>query len=257
MKIIKEIIKVTILSILITLISITAVSADNITGQEIVDKAEDNMDYGNYHSQAQMIIYTTGGDKRELKMGIWGEGIDNSIMKYYEPARIEGVTFLFIKDDIWSYFPRTGRVRHLASSSKNQKMMGSSFSYDDFSSEAFDDYNAELISSEKEQGEDCYKVEGKAKNNEAAYDGYTAWITEEDFRLLKVDYFKEEQKIKVMTIEAFMKVNGKLRPKKIIMKDLNEDNQTVFEYLNIETEVKFSPNYFNKRNLERISKSQL
>ncbi|RCW57385.1 MULTISPECIES: outer membrane lipoprotein-sorting protein [Halanaerobium] len=257
MKIAKKIINLSILAALMIIIAVSIVNAANITGQEIIDKAEDNMDYGNYQSQAQMTIHTTGGDKRELKMEIRGEGTEKSIMKYYEPARIEGVTFLFIKDDIWSFFPRTGRVRHLAASTKNQKMMGSSFSYDDFSSEAFEDYSVKLIGNEKMLGEECYKVEGQAKSDEAAYDGFTAWVTEGDFRLLKVNYFKAGEKIKVMTIETFMKVNGKLRPKKITMKDLNEDNQTVFEYIEIETGVNFRPNYFNKRNLERISKSQL
>ena len=37
-------------------------------------------------------------------------------------------------DDIWTYFPRTRRVRKLASHAKKQKVPGSDFSFGDFSS---------------------------------------------------------------------------------------------------------------------------
>ena len=38
-------------------------------------------------------------------------------------------------DDIWTYFPRTRRVRKLASHAEKQKVQGHDFSFGDFSSE--------------------------------------------------------------------------------------------------------------------------
>lgn len=246
--------KILYLTIILILIFFSSTFAVDLTGREIINKAEDNMDYGNFHSLAQMTIITTGGAKRVLEMDVWGQGTSKSIMKYNQPSRIKGVSFLFLKNDIWSYFPRTGRVRHLASSIKNQKMMGSSFSYDDFSCDAFDDYTVKLIREERLGGEDCYVIEGIAKSDEAAYNRLTAWVTKDGFRLLKVNYFEDKQKVKIMIVNSFFKLNGELRPEKITMEDLNDDNKTVFEYLKIETEVKFSSDFFNKRNLERISR---
>lgn len=242
------------LTIVLTFILLNTTSAITISGQEIMDKAEENMNYGNYNGKAEMIIFTSSGDERVLKMEIWGQGTDKSIMKYYNPRRVSGVTFLFLNDDIWSYFPRTGRVRHLGAHVKNQEMMGSSFSYDDFSGDVFDDYQSKLIKEEEElAGEKCYLVEGIAKNKEAGYDSFTAWVTKDGFRPLQVYYFQDKQKVKIMTCETFHKVNGQLRPKKIVMKDLRDDDKTIFEYLEIKTGVKFAPDFFHERNLKRIS----
>ena len=248
-----KIVSVTCLVFLVVFTMMGNIYAAEISGQEIMDNAEGNMDYGKYKAKAEMTIFTTSGNKRVLKMEMWGAGAEKTLMKYYSPARVEGVTFLFLNNDIWSYFPRSGRVRHLASHIENQNMMGSSFSYEDFSSEAFDDYKTELIREENLRDDKCYVVEGKAKNEDVSYERFIAWVTKKDFRTLQVNYFNEGQKVKVMTIENFEKINDNLRPKKIVMEDLMKDNKTVFEYLELRTGVEFNPNFFNKRNLKRIS----
>ncbi len=251
-RILKTKIIIFITCLLFLMIPTIAQGAD-LTAQEIIDKTEANMDYGSYQGQAEMTINTSSGDKRVLKMEMWGEGTDKSIIKYYSPSRIEGVTFLFLKDDIWSYFPRTGRVRHLAAHVKNQSMMGSSFSYEDFSSEAFTDYETIIKREEKFNGEDCYLIEGEASNDKAAYQRLIAWITKEGFRTLKVNYFNDGQQVKEMLVTEYQKINGDMRPKTVVMKDLLEDKETTFSYLEIKNGVDFAPNFFHERNLERIS----
>lgn len=231
------------------------VTAVDISGNEIMKKADENMNYGSYKGKGEMIIHTTSGDERVLKMEMWGQGTEESIMKYYEPQRVNGVTFLFLHKNIWSYFPRTGRVRHLGEHVKNQKMMGSSFSYDDFNGKIFDDYQSKLIKEEEFNNEKCYFVKGVAKNDQAAYDSFEAWVAEDGFRPLKVNYFKDNQQVKVMNTESFQRINGELRPQKIVMKDLEDNNTTSFEYLEMKTGIKFRPDFFNERNLKRISQS--
>jgi len=64
-------------------------------------------------------------------------------------------------DDIWMFFPRTQRVRKLATHAKKQKMQGSDFSYEDMGSgDAFiEDYDAQRLEDEMREGHDCFKLE--------------------------------------------------------------------------------------------------
>ncbi|MBM7624109.1 outer membrane lipoprotein-sorting protein [Sporohalobacter salinus] len=244
---------ISLIVLMLILIGVGSGFASEITGKKILDKAETSMDYGHFKGKSKMIIYTTSGDKRVLKMKMWGKGTEKSMMKYYAPSRVEGVAFLYFSNDIWSYFPRTGRTRHLASHIKNQKMMGSSFNYEDFSNDIFDDYQGKLIKEERFKEKKCYVVKAKAKNETTAYDQYIAWITKEEFTPLKIDYYNKGRKIKEMRVKAFLNINEDIKVKKMVMKDLREDDKTVFKYSEIKTGVNFRPNFFHKRNLERIS----
>lgn len=245
--------KVIFFIILLLLGFIFISNANNtLPAKEILDRAEKVMDLGQYRADARMVIQTTGGDERSLELEIWGKGTDKAFMKYTDPTRIRGVTFLFYEDDIWSYFPSTGRIRHLASHIKNQKMMGSSFSYDDMTT-TYDDYEGKIIQEETINGQLYDVIEGKAKTADQTYDKIIAWIARETFLPLKMDFYQNGEKAKTMQIESYMQVNGESKPEKIVMKDLLNNDETLFEYLKMETDEKFEDDFFNQRQLKRIA----
>ena len=243
-----------ILLISLFLVGFISVSlADNVlTAREILDRAEEVMDLGQYRTDARMVIETTGGDQRTLELKIWGKGTDKAFMKYTDPARIRGITFLFYGDDIWSYFPSTGRVRHLASHVQNQKMMGSSFSYEDMTT-TYDDYEGKILKEERINNQGYYVIEGKEKGEDITYDKIIVWIAKKVFLPLKMEFYQEGEKVKTMQIESYMEIKGESKPKKIIMKDLINNDETLFEYLELETDLSFEDDFFNQRQLEHIS----
>ena len=227
--------------------------AQTLTAREILDRAETVMDLGRYHTKAQMTIETTGGDQRTLELEIWGEGTDKAFMKYTDPARIRGVTFLFYEEDIWSYFPSTGRTRHLASHIKNQKMMGSSFSYEDMTA-SYKEYQGEILKEEKIKDRVYYVIRGEQIEEDKAYDQIIAWIARDDFLPLKMDFYQQGEHVKTLEIESYMQVNSELKPERIKMKDILNDDETLFKYLELETVMDFRNDFFDKRMLERISR---
>ena len=244
--------KIIFLLVIVLSVFISVSQANTFTAKEILDQAEKIMDLGQYRADARMVIETTGGDQRTLELEIWGKGTDKAFMKYTNPARIRGVTFLFYEDDIWSYFPSTGRIRHLASHIKNQKMMGSSFSYDDMTS-TYQDYEGKIIQEEKINGQIYDVIEGKAKAVDQTYEKIFVWIARGTFLPLKMDFYQEGEKVKTMQIESYLQVNGESKPEKIIMKDLLNNDETLFEYLKLETNENFEDDFFNQRQLKRLA----
>jgi len=244
--------RIIFLIVILLSVFITVSQANTFTAREILDKAEKVMDLGQYHADAQMVIKTTGGDERTLELEIWGKGTDKAFMKCTNPARVRGMTFLFYEDEIWSYFPSTGRIRHLASHIKNQKMMGSSFSYDDMTI-SYEDYEGKIIQEEKINGQLYDVIEGKEKVDDKTYDKIIAWIAQGTFLPLKMDFYQEGEKVKTMQIESYMQVNGESKPGKIVMKDFLNNDETLFEYLKLETDESFEDDFFNQRQLKRIA----
>jgi hypothetical protein len=82
-------------------------------------------------------IQTSTGQHRmfELESYSADEG-EKTMMRYLRPASIKGQAFLMLNNanDIWTYFPRTNRVRKLASHAKKQNVQGSDFTYEDMGS---------------------------------------------------------------------------------------------------------------------------
>ncbi|NHZ87007.1 MAG: outer membrane lipoprotein-sorting protein, partial [Planctomycetia bacterium] len=114
-----------ILTIMFLTIAIIIAQRAMPTGQEIVEKMSEIMTQENSKATITQTITTSSGKKRifEFEMFTANEG-EKTVMRYLKPSAARGQAFLMLNnaDDIWTYFPRTKRIRKLASSSKNQKV---------------------------------------------------------------------------------------------------------------------------------------
>ena len=96
-------------------------------------------------------------------------------------------------------------------------------------------------------------IEGKAKAADQTYEKIVAWIARGTFPPLKMDFYQEGEKVKTMQIESYLQVNGESKPEKIIMKNLLNNDETLFEYLKLETNENFEDDFFNQRQLKRLA----
>ena len=79
-------------------------------------------------------ITTTSGRKRTFKIRYYAkDGMEKQLMVYVCPNLVKGTGFLMVGDEIWAYFPETGRTRKIASHAKRSKIMGFDFTYEDMS----------------------------------------------------------------------------------------------------------------------------
>jgi len=253
-----------ILTVLCAMIFITIgflyAQEKELTGKEIVEKANELLSPETSYGKLKMTIVTTSGNKRTFVYESWSknEG-EKNLIRYQEPRRVKDQAVLMLNnaDDIWMYFPRTKRVRKLATHAKKQKMQGSDFSYEDMGSgESFmDDFTAERLDDEEMRDYECYKVELIRKpDSDVSYSRLMMWVIKENFYPLVIDYYDEEnpdRKIKHLTQSDIETIDGIPTAMKMVMKNLNDNTQTEMELLEARYNIELSDQLFTERELRK------
>jgi len=228
------------------------------TGDEIVKKMTSVMTQENSKGVMTQTITTSSGKQRtfEFEMFTADEG-EKTLMRYVKPAAARGQAFLMLNnaDDIWTYFPRTKRVRKLASSSKNQKMQGSDFSFEDLGSgdSWSKEYSSTNFGKEKFDGVNCWKLESLGIPEEnPSYPKMIVYVQQSDFYPLKIDYYDDSDFVeKSLILNDIQDIEGV--PTAMIMKMVNhsEGTETTMKTLSITYEWQPPKNFFSERELKK------
>ena len=153
-----------------------------LTGEEIINKVNELINQDAVQAKIKMTITTTSGQKRIFVYDSYSKNKgEKNLIRYIEPKRVKGQAILMLNyaNDIWIYFPRTKRIRKLASQSKSQKMEGSDFSYEDTgASDTFIiDFTSNKLGSEKKEG------------SETGYSRLIMWVIKDSFFPVVIDYY--------------------------------------------------------------------
>ena len=227
---------------------------------DIVKKATDVLTPNSAVSKQRMTITTDSGDKREFEMESFSKDRgEKTLVKYTKPSRVKGQANLMLNnaDDIWTYFPRTNRVRKLATHAKKQKVQGSDFSYEDMGSgDSFvDDFSHSFLKDKRVNGVNCYKIEmAKKKNVESAYAKIVIYISKEDFVMMRADYYGEDAPdfVEKSLFAYDFKVVDKIpTAHSVVMKNLIDETETQLEILEIAYDVALDDKMFTERELKR------
>jgi len=186
------------------LILASGLYSQELTGRDIIQKVNDLINVETSYSKSKMTITTTSGQKRTFISESWTKDKgEKNLVRYLEPVRVKDQAILMLNnaDDIWMFFPRTQRVRKLATHAKKQKMQGSDFSYEDMGSgETFiNDFEAERLEDEQKQGFDCYKVKLTRKPGiDISYVQMIIWVRKDNFVPVVIDYYDEDAPERVL-----------------------------------------------------------
>ncbi len=246
--------------IIIVLLSAIAIFAQGAipSGQKVVEKMSEIMTQENSKATITQTITTSSGKKRtfEFQMFTANEG-EKTLMRYLKPSAARGQAFLMLNnaDDIWTYFPRTKRIRKLASSSKNQKVQGSDFSFKDFGSGDSwkTEYNSKNLGSEKYDGTDCWKLESIGiPDQNPSYPKMVVLVRKLDFYPLKIDYYTDDNKVeKTLLLKDIKEIEGIPTAMKMIMKNHSKGTETVMETIAITYAWEPPDNFFSERTLKK------
>ena len=253
---------IVILSLLILIIfsAFIASFGQELTGEEIVNKVNKLMNQDTVQAKVKMTIITTSGEERVFIYDSYSKNKgEKNLMRYIEPKRAKGQAILMLNyaNDIWIYFPRTKRIRKLATNSKSQKMEGSDFSYEDTgASDAFiEDFSSKKLGSEKKEGYDCYKIEMLKKEGiESGYSRLIMWIIKDSFIPIAIDYYNAENPellLKTLIQYDIKEIDGIPTATKMVMYNKLEDSQTSIEMLEIKYDIKLDDSLFTERYLKK------
>ncbi|MGB2764280.1 MAG: outer membrane lipoprotein-sorting protein [Candidatus Aminicenantaceae bacterium] len=245
---------------LIVLLMAPVLYSQELTGEDIIKKVNELFDVESGYAKAKMTIMTTSGQKRTFIYESWSKNKgEKNLVRYLEPRRVKGQATLMLNnaDDIWMYFPRTQRVRKLASHAKKQKMQGSDFSYEDMGSgDAFTkDFNSKRLKDEKMEGYDCYKLELTRKpDGDVSYSRLIMWVIKENFVPVVIDYYDEDDPtlwLKRMVESDIRVIDNLPTAMKVVMYNKNDNTQTELELLEVKYNITLDDSMFTERSLKK------
>jgi outer membrane lipoprotein-sorting protein len=175
---------------------LVAVDSD-MTADQILDRISETMEPEQTHGKVRMTITTSTGEQRTFLYETFSKGSgEKALIKYLEPSRVKGQSILMLNDanDIWTWFPRTKRVRKLATHAKKQKLEGSDFSYEDMGGgdEFREEFVATRLKDERVQDRLCYKLElVRREGSDASYSRILLWVDEEQLVPLSIHYYHD------------------------------------------------------------------
>ncbi len=244
----------------ITLVLATVVIAQEAipTGQELVKKMSEIMTQENSTAIMTQTITTSSGKQRtfEFEMFTANEG-EKTLMRYLKPSAARGQAFLMLNnaDDIWTYFPRTKRVRKLSSSSKNQKVQGSDFSFEDMGSGDSwkEEYVSENLGTEKFDGTDCWKLQSIGiPEQDPSYPKMEVYMRKTDFYPIKINYFDESDFIeKTLLMSEIKEIEGVPTAMQMTMENHLEGTETTMQTLSTTYSWEPPVNFFTERELKK------
>ncbi len=246
--------------VFVVLLGFSLAFGQEMTGEEIIQKVNDNMNVETSWSKSTMTITTTSGKKRTFLSESWSKGRgEKNLVRYLEPRRVKDQAILMLNnaDDIWAFFPRTQRVRKLASHAKKQKMQGSDFSYEDMGSgDAFiNDYQAERLDDDKINDHDCFTLELVRKpGSDLSYSRMVMWVDKENFVPVVIDYYDEDDPqrlLKRLVAGEIRMIDGIPTATKFTMHNKNDNTRTEMELLEVKYNIKLEDGMFSERSLKK------
>jgi hypothetical protein len=231
-----------------------------LTGEDIIARVNDVFTPQTSYSKSRLTIVTTAGGQRTFVFESWSQNKgEKNLVRYLEPSRVKGQAILMLNhaDDIWSFFPRTQRVRKLASHAKKQKMQGSDFSYEDMGSgDAFiEDYTPRRLDDAKSEGFDCYTLElTRRPESDIAYSRLVIRVIKSNFFPVSIDYYHDkdpERLWKRLMQSDIREIDGRPTAFKMIMSNLDDNTRSEMEFLEVRYDLPLEDSMFTERALKK------
>lgn len=227
-------------------------------GTEIITEITRIMSPQNSKGIATQTIETSSGQMRTFKLEMYSANKgEKSLMRYIEPSVVRGQTFLMLNnaDDIWTYFPRTKRVRKLASHAKKQSAQGSDFSYEDMGSgdSWLEDFSADYAGEEDYEGEACWRVELRREEGaDISYSRMVVFARQEDYYPVYMEYYDDEGKhIKTAIMEDIQMIEEFPTAMKMTMTNHEKRSTTVMETLEMTYNWDPPDDFFTERSIKK------
>lgn len=228
---------------LITALSIcSALLAAQPSGEQIMDRIDQNMHADSRHVISKMVIHGARAD-RTIEAETWSVGDEKSYTEYLAPAREKGTKMLKLEDKLWIFSPGTDRTIQISGHMLKQSVMGSDLSYEDM----MDDpdlrskYDAVVTGSETIEGADCWVLELTANSPDVAYYMRKMWVDKSKYLPLKEElYAKSGTLLKKTELMDIRRIGNRWYPGKIVFKDMlkkGDGTEFIVEEINFDVEV--------------------
>jgi len=241
----------------------TIVLAQNISGQEIMQKVIDRPIAKSIKSTIQLELINKRGKKRKrtlvsysLDMG----AVKKNLFLFTSPVLIKGTGFLTWEyeipgkeDERWLYLPAIRKTRKVSGASAgNDYFMGTDFTFDDLRVNNIDEDVHTLLKEETFESKSCWVVESRPKNPEAMYSKKVSWIRKDNLLASKILFYDNKGiLLKTLTISDVREIDGYWTVFKMHMNNHKNNHQTVYQISDIDYNIELHENQFTISNLKK------
>ncbi|MFC3150293.1 outer membrane lipoprotein-sorting protein [Litoribrevibacter euphylliae] len=151
-----------------------------------------------------MILRNKRGDETSRELSVKALEVaddgDKSLTVFNSPRDVKGTALLSFShkvdaDDQWLYLPKLGRVKRIASRNKSGPFMGSEFAFEDMTPQEVEKYTYKFIKEEELNGQKCFVVERYPVDKYSGYTKQLAWVDQEEYRTLKVEFYDRKKSL--------------------------------------------------------------
>jgi len=196
-------------------------------------------------------IINKNGDTKNREVQMYQKGNNKRLVKVISPADQKGIGFLSLPDDImYVYLPAYKKTRRIAAHVKNQKFVGTDFTYEDLEAKNYSDkWNPKILKEEK----DFYVLELTPKLGIVSeYSKMNLYVRKSDFFPIKAEHFnKKGEMIKIMEVTRTERIKDYIIPKNYLMQDLRSGNKTEMAMEEVKLDTGLGDDIFTERNLSK------
>jgi len=244
--------KFVILSFFLLFILGTINTVYPITANDILKKIDNLGNYKTSMAKLAMVIYPRIDNSKEyriIKMIGYSKGKDNSYYKYVYPNSVKGMKMLSRADDIWMFFPSTGRKRKIASYNKKQTVegVGGDFSYQDMTMGDYaKDYSSKILNDKN----DTWTLELIPLQKDHAYKKLKVTVIKSNYRVTQIKYYDEDGFLKSLFLTSYKKIKSYDIPMTMLMINYRSKSKTIIKIVDLRIDVNISNKYFDADKLE-------
>lgn len=262
---------------LLMLAGTPAAAKEGMTGQEIVEKAQEAFFYpgADMKAKVRMELITASGEKRVRVLTMLRKNDPSSrnqqyFMYFHEPGDVRRMSFLVWKypekdDDRWIFIPAVNMVRRVAASDSRSSFVGSDFTYEDVSGRDVSADSHTFLKDGKLGDVDCRVVES-VPNAPMDYAKKVTWIGKNSFLPLKEEYYDVQgELIRTFTADVVQDVEvGTGGGKRVIptvtkrtMKNAKTGHRTGVTFESIAYDLGLRDGIFTERSLQEPPLAQI
>ena len=235
-----------------------------VRGLEIAQAAKDfDKGFTDFTANMVMTLKNKSGKTstrfiRIRTLEVEGDG-DKTLSIFDQPADVKGTAMLTythgLEPDVqWLYLPALKKVKRISSRNKSGPFMGSTFAFEDLSSQEIEKYSYKFLGEEACGEWQCYVI---ARKPEYKYSGYTrqvTWLDKKAYRVVKVEFYdRKKALLKTLVTSDFNQYLGHYwRPGKMDMVNHLTGKGTLLEWTDYQFQTGLSDRDFRSQSLKRI-----
>jgi len=253
-----------------SLVFATTGSAQDVTGNEIVEKCTGKYPGEDQRTKLTIIVRDKdGNERRNVYQRLWKDfkgqnNIADKMVLFTEfPPEAKGNAFMrwaFVpaagkNADQWIYLPVMRKTRRVSIRDPGDSFLGSDLTYADISPRGLDQDEHKLLKTETRDGGEYYVVESTPKEADPLYSKRVRWFKKDpqwaNCVMSAVIYYDGKGEILKKQSLDWQKVQDAWLWKKVEVQNVQTQHSSVFEVDDAEVNVDLAENVFTERSLKK------